>query len=102
MLREERRSAAAVFVDATVNAGTSVGAHDLWRITLTAAFINRAALVVFVVSGRRKAAAVRQVVEGPVEGPDLPARLIRPARGALRWHLDEDAAALLTAGMKGD
>jgi len=101
VLSEERRSAAAVFVEAAVNTGTSAGSHDLWRITLTAAFINRTALVVFVAGGRSKAAIVRQVVEGPVDGPDLPARLIRPARGALRWHLDEDAAELLTAGLEG-
>lgn len=82
-------------------AGASGAADDLWRVTLTAQFINRAAVVVFVVSGKAKAAVVREVIEGPVDPVRLPAQLIRPVSGDLRWFLDDDSASLLSDALKG-
>jgi 6-phosphogluconolactonase len=98
VLCEERRWVAPVFADAPASAGTTAAGQDLWRVTMTAPFINRAASVVFLVSGTAKAAMVRQVLEGPVDTARLPAQLIRPKDGTLRWYLDEESAALLTAG----
>lgn len=95
VLREEERWAAPVFVDAAAGAGTTAAGQDMWRITLTAPFINRAALVVFLASGLSKAEVVKEVIEGRVDTVRLPAQLIRPANGRLCWYLDDDSASLL-------
>lgn len=63
-----------------------------WRITLTPEAINRAALTIFLVTGTAKAAAVRQVLQGPHAPEALPAQLIRPVEGRLIWMLDAPAA----------
>lgn len=72
--------------------------REMWRVTLTPEFINRASLAVFLVTGAAKAEVVRQVLEEPADGDRFPACLIHPANGTVRWHLDQEAAALLTAG----
>ena len=70
------------------------GAEDrLWRVTLTAPFINRARMVLFVVSGAPKAPAVRRVLQGEGDPHQLPALLIRPTSGRLLWLLDDAAAS---------
>jgi 6-phosphogluconolactonase len=71
---------------------------DTWRVTLTSAVINAAANVTFVVSGSGKAERLRQVVTGPYQPDALPAQLVNPDRGRLRWLADEGAAALLKGG----
>ncbi len=72
-------------------AGRAAG--RLWRVTLTAPFINRAGMVLFVVSGAPKAPAVRRVLQGEGDPHLLPALLIRPTSGRSFWLLDEAAAA---------
>jgi len=67
------------------------------RITLTVPVLNRAAEIVFLVQGGDKAAALRAVLEGPFDPDRLPAQLIHPSRGRLRWLVDPAAAALLSA-----
>jgi 6-phosphogluconolactonase len=101
VLLEGKRRAAAALVDAAAGSGTTAAGRDLWRVTLTAAFINKAASVVFLVSGANKASIVKAVLEGPSDAAHLPARLIHPEGGILHWHLDDDAASLLDAGMGG-
>lgn len=101
VLLEEKRRAAAALVDAAAGSGPTAAGQDLWRITLTAAFINKAASVVFLAGGAAKAKMVKAVLEGSSDAAHLPARLIHPEGGSLRWHLDDDAAALLDAGMEG-
>ena len=71
---------------------------DSWRITLTSAVINAAANVTFVVSGSGKAERLRQVLTGPYQPDALPAQLVNPDRGRLRWLVDEAAATLLKGG----
>ena len=119
VLHERRRWAAPVFVPAAAAAGTaahavadatagttahaaadatgSTAADDagLWRVTLTAPFIDMAASVLFMASGPAKAPVVAEVLEGPPDAGYLPARLVRPRAGEVRWFLDEAAAALL-------
>ncbi len=95
VLAERDHWVAEVFVDAAAGAGTTAAGEDLWRVTLTAPFINTAATVVFVVTGFAKASVVREVVEGPYDPDRLPAQLIRPTQGRLCWYLDEEAAAHL-------
>jgi len=71
--------------------------HD--RITLTIPVINNARNIVFLVEGRRKAAALSRVMEK--KDPGLPASLIEPVDGRLFFLVDREAAGLLsTAGVK--
>lgn len=63
-----------------------------FRITLTAPAINHARRVLFLVSGRSKAARLAEVVKGNFEPERLPAQLIRPVAGELEWFVDEEAA----------
>lgn len=69
-----------------------VAAVSQWRVTLTPLIINAAAEVLFLVSGESKAAIVRRVLEGPQRPHELPAQLIAPADGRVRWLLDAAAA----------
>lgn len=98
-LRDER-AATAVFAEAAANTSTSAGDSDLWRITMTASFINRANCVVFLVSGSSKAAVAREILQGPADPIRLPAQLIDPD-GLVVWHMDEEAAALLDGTTDG-
>jgi 6-phosphogluconolactonase len=80
------------------NAWTSpvyVKEQDMYRVTLMPAVINRARLVVFMVSGDSKASVLKEVLAGPSDPFRLPAQLIRPESGELVWLADKAAAALL-------
>jgi 6-phosphogluconolactonase len=72
-----------------------VAEEDLFRVTLTAPLLNQAAVVVFLVAGAAKAAVLRDVLEGPQDPSRLPAQLIRPTNGELRWLVDRAASRLL-------
>jgi len=72
-----------------------VQAVSAWRVTLTPVIINAAAEVAFLVSGGAKAAILRQVLEGPRRPYQLPAQLIAPIAGRVRWFVDASAAAAL-------
>lgn len=85
-LHEASRLAVAVEVDAPQ--------RD--RVSLTAPVLNNAANVLFLVSGEAKAAAVKQVLEGPHDPEEFPAQLIQPLKGQVLWLLDEAAARLLS------
>jgi len=65
------------------------------RVSLTSWAINQSRRIVFLVAGRAKANVLHDVVEGDADPDRLPAQLIAPADGELRWYVDEDAAALL-------
>lgn len=67
----------------------------MWRLTLTPVVINAARQVAFLVSGADKAEVLHQVLEGPYQPVVLPAQIIRPHPGELRWLLDAPAAAKL-------
>lgn len=64
------------------------------RITLTAPAINAASRVVFLVTGERKAQALKEILEGDADSHEYPAKLIEPA-GELVWMVDRAAARLL-------
>ena len=70
--------------------------------TTTALLINQAALVAFVVSGKRKAGILRQVLEGGGDPKKIPAQLIKPVQGRLLWLADRDAARLALAALRQD
>ncbi len=65
------------------------------RITLTAPVINQATHVLFLVTGREKALALKGTLEGLHEPEQMPAQLIQP-RGTLTYFLDREAASALS------
>ncbi|HEX7539062.1 MAG TPA: 6-phosphogluconolactonase [Syntrophales bacterium] len=75
--------------------GHYVGPRKGWRITLTPPTINAARLVVFIAAGTEKALVLRDILEGPFRPDTLPAQMVRPAGGDLKWMLDREAAAQL-------
>ncbi len=67
---------------------------NAYRLTLTAATINQAQAIVFLVGGADKAATLQAVLEGPYQ-PDLyPSQLIQPVNGTLTWIVDKAARGL--------
>ena len=77
-----------------------VARASMWRVTLTPVLINAAAEVVFLVTGREKAAILRRVLDGPYQPGALPAQVVAPRGGQLRWLVDGAAAANLQ-GVEG-
>lgn len=75
---------------------------QMWRITLTPVVLNAAAEVLFLVTGREKAAVLRRVLYGTRETDVLPAQVIAPVAGSLRWYVDAAAASELPAAKPGD
>ena len=67
------------------------------RITLTAAVLNRAKRVSFVVTGARKADMVAQVCNASPGRLPYPAAHVRPDDGEIEWFLDAAAAAGLNS-----
>lgn len=68
--------------------------HGAWRLTLSLPAIHRADLVVFLVSGRAKAAALARILSGDDE--DLPARRVAAGPQRTLWLVDEAAATEIT------
>jgi 6-phosphogluconolactonase len=70
--------------------------HD--RITLTLPIINHARNIIFYVSGRSKAAAIKRVLEE--NDPALPASRINPQKGKLLFLLDLEASSGLSSSLR--
>lgn len=66
-----------------------------YRLTLTVPLINRAAHIVFLISGESKAAVLRDVVEGAYQPHRLPSQFIRTENGRLLFLVDRMAASNL-------
>lgn len=73
-----------------------VAVQNLYRVTLTPPLLNQARLTVFLVAGAGKAGVLREVLQSPRDPTRLPAQLIRPVDGELRWLVEEQAAAQLS------
>jgi 6-phosphogluconolactonase len=67
--------------------------QQVFRISFTAALINQADQIAFLVYGAGKAEAVHHVLKDPVNIPEYPAQLIRKD---VDWFLDEPAAKLVS------
>jgi len=65
-----------------------------YRFTITFPVINNASNVVFLVSGKEKAAITKSVLEDQIQ-PKLPAQHVNPTNGMLLWLIDKPASALL-------
>ena len=73
------------------------GDPDINRLTMTYPVINRAGQIMFLVSGKRKAAVLKAILE---DGKALlPARYVNPLNGKLIWLLDRDSASELSTGL---
>jgi 6-phosphogluconolactonase len=69
--------------------------QNMNRISLTRPIANRAAAIAFLTTGKNKAIALQEVLEGNYN-PDLyPAQVINPTNGELHWFVDQAAASLL-------
>lgn len=66
--------------------------QDMYRLTLTAPVVNRAACVLFLVAGPKKAAPLKQVLQGDYQPDTYPSQVIRPVDGELIWMVDQQAA----------
>ncbi|NGM64089.1 6-phosphogluconolactonase [Sphingobacterium sp. SGR-19] len=70
--------------------------QDMYRITLTAPFINQAEKIVVITFGEKKAKALREVLQGENNPEQYPSQLLEPAEGELIFLVDDEAAQLLT------
>lgn len=68
------------------------------RLTLTAPSINRAANIIFLITGDSKVDALQQVLEGEYQPEVYPSQLIRPGQGKLTFLVDQAAAAKIHQG----
>ena len=69
---------------------------DMNRISFTAPMINNAKNILFLVTGKQKAAVLHTVLEGKQNSEKYPAQLIKPVKGnKLYWFIDKAAAAKL-------
>lgn len=73
-----------------------LGKKKTWRITLTGSVFNRSKNVLVLVTGKKKAATLKNVIEGPYNPEELPAQLLRNAIGEVQWLLDEGVASGLS------
>jgi 6-phosphogluconolactonase len=64
------------------------------RITITGRIINNAGMVIFLVSGKKKAAIVEKIMCGGVKA-EYPAEHVKPVDGKIIWYLDDEAASLI-------
>ena len=72
-----------------------MGKNKPWRLTLTSSVFNRSKSVVLLVTGKKKAQTVKEVLHGPFNPELLPAQVLRKAEGEVTWYLDEGAASAL-------
>lgn len=73
------------------------------RVTLTLGVINRASVVLFLVTGQEKSHVVQQVLDRRPANPVLyPAELVQPQSGRLLWYLDRAAASQLSESAKNE
>lgn len=70
------------------------------RITISGAVINNAKLVVFIVTGEKKANIISEIISVNNSSKIYPASLVSPNRGELIWMLDTEAAQLLDSQIK--
>ena len=65
------------------------------RITLTVPVFNHARRVAFLVTGKKKAQRLKEVLRPEPGSGQLPAQAIKPIDGSVEWLVDAEAASLL-------
>jgi 6-phosphogluconolactonase len=63
------------------------------RVSLTVPVLNNAERIMFLVSGDKKAAAVKNVLQGPADPEQYPAQLVKPRSNEVVWLIDRAAAS---------
>ncbi len=93
---------ASIFPGSEINISTPTGISSanyqdrpLQRISLTAPVFNSAREIVFLVSGKSKAATLARVLYGGYHPLNLPAQRIQPKDGKVIWLVDKPAASEL-------
>ena len=71
------------------------------RVTLTDVVFNSARMVVFMVTGKKKAHTLAEVLSDRYNPASYPAQRIKPKDGQLIWLVDEEAAGKLPRKIKG-
>lgn len=72
-----------------------LNSQEMYRITLTAPFINRAKNIVVITFGDAKAPALKQVLKGEYDPATYPSQLLDPVNGELLYLVDQKAAKFL-------
>ena len=67
--------------------------QKMHRITLTAPIVNRSSCIAFLVTGKEKSGALKNVLLGDYQPEKFPSQLIKPESGELHWFIDEAAAS---------
>ena len=75
--------------------GNSVPQLKSWRVTLTLPVLLNARETIFLAAGKQKAPVIARILGADGRQPNLPASMVNPAQGTVRWMLDEDAASLI-------
>ena len=65
------------------------------RMTLTPVMLNAAKEAWFLVTGKKKSAMLRKVLQGDYNPVELPAQLVKPSGKTPKWYIDADAASEL-------
>jgi 6-phosphogluconolactonase len=65
------------------------------RITLTVPVFNHARRIMFLVTGKKKAQRLKEVLRPQPGSEQLPVQAITPIKGMLEWLVDAEAASLL-------
>jgi 6-phosphogluconolactonase len=65
--------------------------QKMYRITLTAPFVNASKCIAFLVSGGNKANAFANVLHKKYDPLTYPSQIIKPVNGELHWFVDEAA-----------
>lgn len=72
-----------------------VKAQDMYRITLTQPVVSKAKSIVFLAAGEKKAATLKEVLQGDYQPDKYPSQLINTTNNNVHWFVDDAAAALL-------
>lgn len=94
---------ASLFPETDILESSEVGVESVfvdklntYRISMTAGLINNAKNIAFLVFGKSKAEAIKNVIESEEENTRrYPAQLIKPYDGHVTWFIDQEAASLL-------
>ena len=84
-LNEKKRTVVSNFVE-KLNAN---------RLTFTFPTINNASNIIFLVTGKEKAPALKEVLEGEKNCEKFPSQCIKSKNGKIQWFVDTQAADLL-------
>jgi 6-phosphogluconolactonase len=72
---------------------TYVEEMHMYRVTMTPIFINKARMILFLVTGKEKSRILEKVLTCPDQPDKYPAQRIKPENGQLLWLVDEKAAS---------